>query len=68
MNMLICLIQIFLHNRQDFYRTRMTLMTLMTRICSDKTLIKIREDQCNPRYPRSMFFLVLVCPGQVKSD
>ncbi len=24
---------------------------------------KIREDQCNPRHPRSMIFMVLACSG-----
>jgi len=33
-------------------------MTLITRIYTDKNKLKIRDDQRNPRYPRSMIFLV----------
>ncbi len=37
----------------------------MTRICTDNNQIKIREDQRNPRHPRSIIFLVLARPGWV---
>jgi hypothetical protein len=37
-------------------------ISLMTLVDADKSN-RIREDQHDPRHPRSMIFLALACPG-----